>query len=224
MQKASKLLLGAFFASALLAVLFGVWSQNMVSHEERKEETLPLNKITLLPQAQSLQPFKLISSAGQTFTNENLKGHYSLVFFGFTHCPGLCPTTLSILNQVNQQLAHDQHLVKPEVLFVSVDPERDSDVIIKKYLAKFNKEFIGLTGKAEAVSSLAKELGVLYMKVAPDHPANKKDYMIDHTGAVMLIDPNGKFAGIFTTPHEVNAMANDLRILINNHYHPQQKK
>lgn len=222
MQKASKLLLGAFIASALLAVFFGVWSQNMVSQEERKEEALPLEKVTLLPEAQALQSFELKSSQGQAFTNENLKGHFSLVFFGFTHCPGLCPTTLSILNQVHQKLGEDNHLVKPQVLFVSVDPERDSDAIIKQYLAKFNKEFIGLTGKAEAVSSLAKQLGVLYMKVIPEHPTSKKDYMVDHTGAVMLINPEGKFAGIFTTPHETNAIVKDMRVLINHHYHPKQ--
>jgi protein SCO1/2 len=193
-------------AIALLALLFGIWfSKNTgMVHSNHQPETA-----TVFNQPRLITPFNLTDDKGQPFTIDNLKGHWSLVFFGFTNCPDLCPTTLSTLNKTYQILAADHQNPMPQVIFISVDPERDSIERIQTYLKNFNPNFIGATGSKPELDKLTQELSVIYAKVMEeDH------YMIDHSGTIILVNPQGQFYGVFTLPHDATNIAKDIKSII----------
>lgn len=194
---------------AIIALLLGVW----VNHNTAQSRDAKTQVATVLSQPRQIENFKLTEDNGQSFTNANLKDHWSLIFFGFTRCPDLCPTTLSILNQAYQLMEKNHLTPMPRVVFISVDPEHDAaDGVIKKYLSSFNPNFIGATGNKAELDRLTQNLSVLYMKVT-----NKNDnehYMIDHSGTVLLINPKGDLAAIFSTPHQAAVMASDVSNII----------
>lgn len=202
----------AGIAFALIALLFGAWSQFNVHHRAPKE--LALKNGTVFPQPRSVQPFALQNAPdGKPFTNAELKGHWSMMFFGFTHCAMLCPTTLTSLNHFYQNLetAHVKEL--PQIFFVSIDPERDDLNRIATYVTSFNKNFRGATATEEKLDSLTNELNILYSKVNPNAD---KDYQIDHSGTVLLFDPQGNLAGLFSPPIDANVLAQDYQMIIAN--------
>ena len=194
-------------AIAMLAALFGMWSQfNLKS--EHDIDKLDLDVATIFPQPRLIQPFELKGADDKPFTQENLKGQYSLVFFGFTHCPALCPTTLSTLNQSYQMLQDRKVKSLPQIVFISVDPERDTPAVIKTYLSSFNKAFVGATGSKKELDELTQEMSVLYTKVL--EPGKAEQYTIDHSGTLVLINPKGQVQGVFTLPHDAQKIAHDL--------------
>ena len=150
-------------------------------------------------------PFKLIDQNGRTVTDADFKGEPSLVFFGFTHCPDACPTTLLELSDVLQKLGPASS--KLHVLFITVDPERDDVASIKDYLSSFNPQVIGLTGDPTAIAAVAKEYRVYYKKV----PTEAGDYTMDHTALVYLMDRNGHFVAPFNLRRTPEEAAADLR-------------
>ena len=163
---------------------------------------------TLLPEAKPIQPFELKDATGQVFTGKQLQGHWSFIFFGYTHCPDVCPTTLQTLAQSIKHITTnnpDQEL--PQVIFVSVDPERDSSERLKQFVGYFNDNFIGVSGEAEEIQAFTAQLGIIYAKVI-DSPVS--DYLVDHSAAVLLFDPNGEFRALFNVPHDANKIANDF--------------
>ncbi len=117
---------------------------------------------TVLPEAKALPEFSLEDHRGNTFTNEDLKGQWSFVFFGYTHCPDVCPTTLSLLNQVDQALKKEPGIDSPETVFISVDPGRDTVEQLAEYVPYFNAEFTGVTGSLENLQVLTKSLGIAF--------------------------------------------------------------
>ena len=119
---------------------------------------------TVLRDAKPLPKFVLEDHFGNGFTNKNLKNQWSLVFFGYTHCPDICPTTLSLLNQVDQVLKKESDIDKPRIIFISVDPERDTIEQLTDYVTYFNPEFIGVTGSMENLQVLTKSLGIAFGK------------------------------------------------------------
>lgn len=202
-------------ALAILALLFGLWMQHNLNKNKMENNSPVLASGTVFPKPRLVQPFNLVDDKNQPFTNKNLQGHWSLLFFGFTHCPELCPTTLSILNQAYQLLEKQGQKPLPRVVFISVDPERDTASVIAQYVTGFNKNFIGATGTAEQMEKLTQNFSVLYMKVAqPGDTQAKEIYNIDHSGTVSLIDPQGQLYAIFTMPHSVQNIAQDLQNII----------
>jgi protein SCO1/2 len=150
-------------------------------------------------------PFKLIDQNGQTLTDQDLKGHPFLVFFGFTHCPDVCPTTLFEVSEVLRALGPDAD--RTRALFITVDPERDTPQIMKDYLSSFDPHLLGATGDLAAIAAVAKAYRVYYKKV----PTEEGGYTMDHTAIVYLMDKNGRFVAPFSLKRTTEAAAADLR-------------
>jgi protein SCO1 len=150
-------------------------------------------------------PFHLIDQDGKAVSDEDMKGRPFLVFFGFTHCPDVCPTTLFDMSQMLHALGPDAGRIG--VLFVTVDPERDTPAVLKDYLSNFDPHLRGLTGDAAAVSAALKAFRVYAKKV----PLEGSDYTMDHTAVVYLMDKNGHFVAPFNMKRTAEAEAADLR-------------
>jgi protein SCO1/2 len=150
-------------------------------------------------------PFRLVDQNGAVVTEEALKGKPSLVFFGFTHCPDVCPTTLFDVSQVYKALGRDAD--KVGAFFVSVDPERDTPDILKEYLSSFDPHLRGLTGEPQAVAAMEKVYRVYSKKV----PLDAGGYTMDHTALVYLMDKNGRFVAPFNLKRKPEDAAAELK-------------
>lgn len=169
---------------------------------ELDSSKVELTSGTWLPQARSVGDFALQDQTGAPFTQAQLQGAPALVFFGFTHCPDVCPTTLFELAQV-KRAAVVPHL---RVLFVSVDPARDTPALLAQYLRAFDPRFIGLTGPLPAIERLTRLFGVAFARV--ELPGG--DYTMDHSAALFLLDAHGRIVAIFTPPFDVKRLEADL--------------
>lgn len=150
-------------------------------------------------------PFRLIDQDGKTITEQDFKGRPFLVFFGYTYCPDVCPTTLFELGEVLRALGPDAG--RATALFISVDPERDTPAAIKDYLSSFGPLMRGATGDAAALAAVEKAYRVYVKKV----PAEKGGYTIDHTALVYLMDKQGRFVAPFSLKRRPEEAAADLR-------------
>jgi len=154
----------------------------------------------LWPEPKTLSSFTLIDQENKVFTLADLHGKWSLLFFGFTHCPGPCPTTLAVMKQVREELAQVRDL---QFVFVTVDPDRDTSARIKQYLASFHPEFVGLGGSTEQISALTRQIGLAYFL---DKTESEENYLVDHSASLFLVDPQGRLVGIFSAPHETSSI------------------
>ncbi len=150
-------------------------------------------------------PFQLTDQAGQTVTDQNLKGHPTLIFFGFTHCPDVCPTSLFEISEVLKAMGKDADRVN--AYFVSVDPERDTAAAMKDYLSSFDPHLKGLTGDPEAVARVLSAYRVYSKKV----PLKDGDYTMDHTALIYLMDRDGRFVAPFNLKRTPEEAATDLK-------------
>jgi protein SCO1/2 len=150
-------------------------------------------------------PFKLVDQNGNLITDVDLKGKPHLVFFGYTHCPDVCPTTLFDVSEILRALGKDAD--KTGALFVTVDPERDTPVVIKDYLSSFDPHLRGATGDRAAIEAAAKAYRVYAKKV----PTQNGDYSMDHTALVYLMDKQGRFVAPFSLKRKPEEAAADLR-------------
>jgi len=158
------------------------------------------------PQAAAIGgAFRLIDQNGRTVTDQDLKGEPSLVFFGFTHCPDICPTTLFDISEVMHALGPDAD--RAHAVFITVDPERDTQPAMKDYLSSFDPHLAGLTGGLDAITAVAKEYRVYFKKV----PLDNGDYTMDHTAIVYLMDKQGRFVSPFSLKRPPEASAAELR-------------
>ncbi len=175
-----------------------------------------LQQGTLLPKAKPVAGFNLINDKGESFTLKDLQGHWTFAFFGYTHCPDVCPTSLSMLARVMAKLKQQENLPRlPRGLFVSVDPARDTPAVMAKYVKYFDADFVGVTGEPEQLQPLTRQLGILYAKAAGD--SGDAGYHIDHSAAIVLFDPRGRFYALFNVPHDADKIASDF-MLIRNYY------
>ena len=178
-----------------------------------------LQQGTLLPSAKAIAGFRLVDQNGDTFTLENLKNQWTFVFFGYTQCPDVCPTSLSMLGQMMRLLEKDPSLkTLPRGLFVSVDPERDTPELLAKFVPYFHPDFTGVTGSQEELQKLTRQLGILYMKSAD---GSEDNYLVDHSAAIILFDPDGKFHALFGMPHDPKLIASDF-VMIRDYYEATQ--
>ncbi len=150
-------------------------------------------------------PFKLVDQDGNQVTDKDMKGRPFLVFFGFTHCPDVCPTTLFEVSEILRALGPDAD--RTRALFITVDPERDTPAVMKDYLSSFDPHLSGLTGDAAAVAAVAKAYRVYFKKV----PLDQGGYTMDHTAIVYLMDKQGRFVAPFSLKRTTEAAAADLR-------------
>ncbi len=164
---------------------------------------------TVLPGAGELPDFSLIDQHGEDFNANAFRGQWDLVFFGFTHCPDICPTTLQTLAEVRRALVESGDENVPRIVLVSVDPERDTPEILSRYVNYFGAGNIGVTGELEQLRQLTSGLGIYFEKVNIEDA----NYGVDHSAAVLVIDPDGKFVALFSAPHRVDDYLHDLPII-----------
>jgi protein SCO1 len=166
---------------------------------------------TVLSPARAITPFSLTDNQNKPFTNPQLTGQWSFIFFGFTRCAMICPPTMHMLRQMYEQLEKDNVKKLPHVILVSVDPENDTPADMNKFVTSFNPKFIGVTGSPTEIAKFAKQMSVLYMKVTQQGTET-----IDHSGAILLINPEGKLQAVFSTPHDAKIIAKDYQTIIKN--------
>jgi len=184
-------------AAAACAALAGFWLARQLDRGSPQ-----LASGTWLPQAKVVADFSLTDTSGRPFTRRELAGTPTLVFFGFTHCPDVCPTTLLKLAQLRKRAA----LARLRVVFISVDPQRDTPALLATYVHAFDPQFEGLTGDSASIARIAANFGVAVNRV--DLPGG--DYTMDHSAVVFLLDATARVVAIFTPPFEVASMAADL--------------
>ena len=167
----------------------------------------------LRPEYRLLMPFKLTDHNGKAFTESNFKNKWTFIFYGYISCPDICPATLYVLNSVQslQQDKAGEYPVDMQVVFISVDPERDSPEKLATYLAYFNHKFIGATAAKAEIDRLARQFGAGYIIETETSPGQ---YLVSHTGAVFLVDPLGRLVASFSQPHyptTINALYEQIR-------------
>jgi protein SCO1/2 len=178
--------------------------------------TLLATVLLLVPEPQKAQsrvpiggPFKLTTQDGKPFTDGNLKGKPFAVFFGFTHCPEVCPTTLYDLTQDLESLGKDAD--KMNVAFITVDPAQDTPELMKTYLSSFDPRIVGLTGTDEEIAAVAKAYKIYYRKVPTD-----SGYTMDHTATIFLMDSKGDFYGTSNFQESQDVRRGKLKKLVEN--------
>lgn len=157
----------------------------------------------LWPMPKHLQAFTMLDQNNADFGLQNLQGRWSLLFFGYTNCPDICPITLNVLDQVYDRLALERQEKDVQMIFVSVDPERDNIGKLHDYVNYFNAHFVGLGGTPEQVQSLTKQLGIAYYY---EQPGNGGDYLVDHSAAIFLVDPAARVVAILSAPHQADGI------------------
>jgi protein SCO1/2 len=153
-------------------------------------------------------PFHLVDQNGKPFGDSDLKGKWHLVFFGYTNCPDTCPTALNEMALALDRLGKEKDAVA--IVFITVDPERDTPAALKSYIESFDAPIVALTGTAEAVAQAAKAYRVYYAK----HPGADSGYDMDHSAVVYVMDPQGRFTATFTPDSTAEAIAERLQKLL----------
>ena len=150
-------------------------------------------------------PFELTNQDGKRVTDQDFRGRYMLVFFGYTYCPDVCPTTLQLMSQALDKLGSQGAGIQP--VFISIDPERDTPETLKAYVANFSPRLIGLTGSAGDIAKVARAYRVAYSKVENGGP---KAYLMDHSSIIYMMGPDGAFVKHFTYTTDVDGLAKDI--------------
>jgi len=168
---------------------------------------------TILSPARKIAVPALIKDDGSVFTQDDLTGHWSLLFFGYTNCPDICPITMGVTAQA-KKLAQDSKQLFPEVYFISVDPQRDKVEMLGEYVQYFDKDFIGVTGDEKLIKALTLQMSVVYMKMSSADNASDDNYVVDHSSALLLLNPEGKLTAFMNPPHEAKVILKDLEKVI----------
>lgn len=206
---------------ALVAVGSGIWFATQRTTPEQKEEqrlvsiqsTLK-NAIILPEDFKSVPDFNLVDKDGQPADQSVLEDRWTLLFFGFTQCPDVCPTTLSTLRTAVQTIAVDHaELPQPEVAFISIDPNRDKPTDLKRYIEFFNPAFQAFTtDDINAMYALINPLNIVVVYTADEQ--NPEHYTVDHTASIFLVDPQRRLRGRFSAPHQAPELAQDYATLM----------
>jgi len=203
-----------YVLAAALAAGLGLWAAQMRFAPPAAAPLPVMRTVTLFPGTRTLAPYKLSASDGSAITPTTLRGHWTLVFLGFTRCPDVCPTTLQTLGMAEKSWATLPAETRPRVLFVSVDPDRDTPQHVGEYAHYFGKDLLGATADEKTLAAFARSLGMIYMKV-PTKDGN--DYTIDHSASVSVLDPDGNLAGLIRPPFDPAAIGADLATLSKAH-------
>ncbi len=196
---------------ALAAILAGVWLADVYREHDSRAVLLPDQVITLFPDPKPLTAFALTDHENRVFDLASLKGKWSFLFFGFTHCPDVCPTTLAVLARVRENIASNTSGAKEiQFVFVSVDPNRDTARELRQYVEYFDTAFLGVTGDGAQIASLAGQLGATYqVAITP----GTENYPVYHSTAVFLVDPQARYHAVFTPPHDAQAISQRFKVV-----------
>ncbi len=207
--KLASLILISIFIIAGLILYFGV----MKSSRSHRMDTIKINGTILMP-PQPLSAFTFTDQAGKLFTKDSMKGHWTMMFFGFTNCGMVCPTSMAALSQTYRLLQNelpDKQL--PLVVFVTVDPDRDTATKMKAYINAFNPHFIGVRADITETVALEKQLHIAAAKIEADGKG-KNHYTIEHTADILLFNPDAELQAIFSFPPKPEQLAKDYKQLL----------
>ena len=188
------------------AIAWGITARR--DAESHTIQPAPINGFEL-PEPKALQASSLRTHTGVPFSSKDLGGRWSLVFFGFTHCPDVCPTTLADLRRVRAAIGAARDAAPSRVLFVTIDPARDTDARLAEYIGRFGPGVTALNGSAGAIKTFADQFRVKY-EIAGNGKATKGGYLFDHTASVSLVGPDARLYAVFTLPLRTQAVANDV--------------
>ncbi|HKL53705.1 MAG TPA: SCO family protein [Wenzhouxiangellaceae bacterium] len=175
------------------------------------EQSVELQAASIYPEARTLAPFELEDATGSAFTEKDLQGRLSLLFFGFTNCPDICPDTLGVLARAMEKLETMRVDSMPQVVFVSVDPDRDAGKTMQDYVNYFDDRFEAVTGNDDALAALTGQVGAMFIRRSPDESGY---YAVDHSGMIVIVDSRGRMIGRFPPASDADAIAADLFALI----------
>jgi protein SCO1/2 len=195
----------AILIAFILLVVYG-FSWRMNQPVIMSKEQLQINGAIVLDKPRIFSDFELEDHRGEVFNLDRMKGIWTIVFFGFTHCPDICPTTLTMLNETYSKLK-DSEKELLQVVMISLDPERDTVEKLAEYVPYFNPEFTGVTGNKHLIRRLTAELNVAYNQV----PLSGDDYTVDHSTQLILVNPMGHYHGFFKAPHTEITMRSTWR-------------
>lgn len=189
----------------LIAIVIGVLAGSYLTENNDQSQAIREAGIIILPKSRELPALQLTSTAGKQVQTQELTGKWSLVFFGYTFCPDICPTTLAELRQLKRLLPEEAQ-ENLQVLMVSVDPNRDTPEQLKLYLQYFDPEFIGLTGVLPDIQTLSNALSIPFIP----GDTSKPRYTVDHSGNLAIISPDGRQHGFIRAPLDVKKIAEQL--------------
>ena len=196
---------------ALAAMLAGVWLAASDRESVSQARLLPDRVMTLFPEPKPLTAFALTDHQNRVFDLASLKGKWSFLFFGFTHCPDICPTTLAELARVRDNIAKNMDGVEAiEFVFISVDPNRDTASKLKQYVDYFDATFLGVTGDKAQIGNLAGQLGAAYQVAFTPGTEN---YPVYHAVSVFLVDPQARYHALFTPPLDAEIVSRRFKVL-----------
>ncbi|WP_025132058.1 SCO family protein [Pseudomonas sp. PH1b] len=200
-----------FILVALVALVLGLTVNKVLSGKGQGDPTALIDAgIILLPQSRTLPAVKMLDQDGQPVVIDELKGKWSLLFFGYTFCPDICPTTLAQLRQIKSELPKES-VDKLQVILVSVDPNRDTPQQLKQYLGYFDKDFKGLT--ASSVEDLQKIANAVSIPFIPAD-TSKPNYTVDHSGNLAVIGPDGTQRGFIRAPLNNQKLVAQLPVML----------
>lgn len=196
---------------AFVAVVVGMFVYSVVRTPALTDDQLRERGVFVFPTPRKIEPFELTTHTGEPFTLKDLEGHWSFIFFGFTNCPDICPTSMSVLAQARLTLADESPELVDEFqgMLVSVDPERDDQATLARYVEAFSPTFIGARGDRAATAELTTQLNVAFAKV----PADDGGYTVDHTGNIVIVNPRGHYHGFAKLPHQADTIVETFRTL-----------
>ena len=200
----------------VLLALAGLFAGIFVSqhlHFKKKIDVAQFHG-TYLQNPRVVNQFSLTGTDQKPFDNASLHGQWTLIFFGFTNCGYLCPTTMAELAKMYRILEDKGVKNLPRIVMISIDPERDSLDKLGQYVTAFHSNFYGARGDDESIKLMTREMGIANAKVANKDGSNPQDYDVQHSGAVMLFNPQGELNAFFTTPHHADLLAKDYMLLI----------
>ncbi|ARU86552.1 SCO family protein [Pseudomonas sp. M30-35] len=199
-----------FVLVAVIALVLGLTVNKVLSSKGQTDPTKLLDAgIVLLPQGRDVPDLELIDQNAKPFQTEQLKDKWSLLFFGYTFCPDICPATLAELRELKKMLP-EEAIANLRVVLVSVDPNRDTPEQLKKYLGYFDPSFMGLTGEEKTIEKLANGVSIPFIPA----DTSKPNYTVDHSGNLVIIGPDGRQRGFIRSPLNIQKLAAELPTLL----------
>jgi len=196
---------------ALATIVAGLWLAASDRENDSRAMLLPDRVMTLFPDPKPLTPFALTDQQNRVFDLSRLKGKWSFLFFGYTHCPDICPTTLAVLARARDNIAKTTAGTEDvQFVFISVDPNRDSANKLRQYVDYFDTAFLGVTGDNAEIGNLAGQLGAAYqVEITP----GLENYPVYHSTAVFLVDPRAQYHAMFTAPLDAETISRRFAVL-----------
>ena len=195
---------------AFMAIVLSLFISRMNTARELTEQEYKDLCAYFIDPPRQLSGFQLISDQNMKFAIDDFKGKWSILFFGFTFCPDICPLTMKQLSNVKEELKDKANRIN--FYLVSIDPDRDSPENLRTYLDNFDEEFIGLTGEIDKIYKFSTQVNAPFFPVVN---SNEENYTVDHSGSLVLINPEGNYAGFFRAPHDQNKIIKALDSLLN---------